>query len=195
MSVAAACAIAVMLVTDPANRVIVSGIPSACLVTAAALSPKAHSSVVAGARAGAAGGCVLFDLSRAGADGVAGKHDYRKPGPRHSVAVAGYCHERHRRGAWLAAQYPCGAAFARPLPTHWPAPNSSPADPGNARVRRVAARLRAPIQQMRLVRFDGTRYALFADMIASQQHLTRSAAWFSMMVLPQLVPVGRRDRT
>jgi exopolysaccharide production protein ExoZ len=36
MSVAAACAIAAVLVTDPANRVIISGIPSACLVTAAA---------------------------------------------------------------------------------------------------------------------------------------------------------------
>jgi exopolysaccharide production protein ExoZ len=36
MSVAAACAIAAVLVTDPANRVIVSGIPSACLVTVAA---------------------------------------------------------------------------------------------------------------------------------------------------------------
>ena len=36
MSVAAACAIAAVLVTDPANRVIVSGIPSACLVAAAA---------------------------------------------------------------------------------------------------------------------------------------------------------------
>jgi exopolysaccharide production protein ExoZ len=35
-AVAAACAIAVVLVTEPANRVIVSGIPSACLVTAAA---------------------------------------------------------------------------------------------------------------------------------------------------------------
>jgi exopolysaccharide production protein ExoZ len=36
ISVAAACAIAAVLVTEPANRVIVSGIPSACLVTAAA---------------------------------------------------------------------------------------------------------------------------------------------------------------
>ena len=36
MAVAAACAIAAILVTDPANRVIVSGIPSACLVAAAA---------------------------------------------------------------------------------------------------------------------------------------------------------------
>jgi exopolysaccharide production protein ExoZ len=36
MPVAAACAIAALLVTDPANRVIVSGIPSACLVAAAA---------------------------------------------------------------------------------------------------------------------------------------------------------------
>ena len=36
MSVAAACAITAVLVTDPANRVIVSGIPSACLVAAAA---------------------------------------------------------------------------------------------------------------------------------------------------------------
>jgi exopolysaccharide production protein ExoZ len=36
MSVAAACAIAAVLVTDPADRVIVSGIPAACLVTAAA---------------------------------------------------------------------------------------------------------------------------------------------------------------
>jgi exopolysaccharide production protein ExoZ len=34
--VAAACAIAALLVTDPANRVIVSGVPSACLVAAAA---------------------------------------------------------------------------------------------------------------------------------------------------------------
>jgi exopolysaccharide production protein ExoZ len=34
--VAAACAILAVLVTEPANRVIVSGIPSACLVTAAA---------------------------------------------------------------------------------------------------------------------------------------------------------------
>jgi exopolysaccharide production protein ExoZ len=35
MPIAAACAIAAVLVTDPANRVIVSGIPSACLVAAA----------------------------------------------------------------------------------------------------------------------------------------------------------------
>jgi exopolysaccharide production protein ExoZ len=34
--VAAACAILAVLVTEPANRVIVSGIPSACLITAAA---------------------------------------------------------------------------------------------------------------------------------------------------------------
>ena len=33
---AAACAIAAVLLTDPANRVIVSGIPAACLVAAAA---------------------------------------------------------------------------------------------------------------------------------------------------------------
>jgi exopolysaccharide production protein ExoZ len=36
MSVAAACAIAAVLVTDPANRVVMSGIPSALLVAAAA---------------------------------------------------------------------------------------------------------------------------------------------------------------
>jgi exopolysaccharide production protein ExoZ len=36
ISVAAACAIAALLVTDPASRVIVSGIPSACLVAVAA---------------------------------------------------------------------------------------------------------------------------------------------------------------
>lgn len=36
MVVAATCAIAAVLVSDPAGRVIVSGIPSACLVTAAA---------------------------------------------------------------------------------------------------------------------------------------------------------------
>jgi exopolysaccharide production protein ExoZ len=36
MSVAAACAIAAVLVTDPANRVILFGLPSACLVAAAA---------------------------------------------------------------------------------------------------------------------------------------------------------------
>ena len=36
MLVAAACAIAALLVTDPASRAIVSGIPSACLVAAAA---------------------------------------------------------------------------------------------------------------------------------------------------------------
>jgi exopolysaccharide production protein ExoZ len=36
MSVAAACAIAALLTTDPANRVIVFGLPSACLVAAAA---------------------------------------------------------------------------------------------------------------------------------------------------------------
>ena len=35
-SIAAACAIATLLVTDPANRVVVAGIPSACLVAAAA---------------------------------------------------------------------------------------------------------------------------------------------------------------
>ena len=34
--IAAACAVAALLVTDPANRVIVSGVPSACLVAAAA---------------------------------------------------------------------------------------------------------------------------------------------------------------
>jgi exopolysaccharide production protein ExoZ len=36
MAVAASCAIAVLLVSDPLNRVIVSGVPSACLVAAAA---------------------------------------------------------------------------------------------------------------------------------------------------------------
>ena len=36
ISVAAACAVAAVFVAEPANRVIVSGIPSACLVTAAA---------------------------------------------------------------------------------------------------------------------------------------------------------------
>jgi exopolysaccharide production protein ExoZ len=36
MRIAAACAIAALLMTDPAGRVIVSGIPSACLVAAAA---------------------------------------------------------------------------------------------------------------------------------------------------------------
>ena len=36
MAVAAGCAIAVLLVTDPFSRVIVSGVPSACLVAAAA---------------------------------------------------------------------------------------------------------------------------------------------------------------
>jgi exopolysaccharide production protein ExoZ len=36
IAVAAACAIAAVLLADPANRVIVSGIPSACLVAAAA---------------------------------------------------------------------------------------------------------------------------------------------------------------
>jgi exopolysaccharide production protein ExoZ len=40
MSVAAACAIGAVLVTDPASRVIVSGIPSACLVTAAAFASR-----------------------------------------------------------------------------------------------------------------------------------------------------------
>jgi exopolysaccharide production protein ExoZ len=39
-AVAAACAIAVLLVTDPANRVIVSGVPAACLVAAAAWSSR-----------------------------------------------------------------------------------------------------------------------------------------------------------
>src|SRR6202035_2128466 len=36
MPVAAACAIAALLATDPLNRVIVSGVPAACLVAAAA---------------------------------------------------------------------------------------------------------------------------------------------------------------
>jgi exopolysaccharide production protein ExoZ len=36
IQVAAACAIAALLVADPASRVIVSGVPSACLVAAAA---------------------------------------------------------------------------------------------------------------------------------------------------------------
>jgi exopolysaccharide production protein ExoZ len=40
MPVAAACAIAGVLVTDPANRVIVSGIPAACLVAAAAWASR-----------------------------------------------------------------------------------------------------------------------------------------------------------
>ncbi len=39
-SIAAACAVAALLVTDPANRAIVSGIPSACLVTAAAFASR-----------------------------------------------------------------------------------------------------------------------------------------------------------
>ncbi|MBA2401620.1 MAG: acyltransferase [Bradyrhizobium sp.] len=37
ISIAAACAIAALLVTDPANRVVLSGIPAACLVAAASL--------------------------------------------------------------------------------------------------------------------------------------------------------------
>jgi exopolysaccharide production protein ExoZ len=40
MPVAAACAIAAVLVSDPANRVIVSGIPAACLVAAAAWASR-----------------------------------------------------------------------------------------------------------------------------------------------------------
>jgi exopolysaccharide production protein ExoZ len=42
VSVAAACAVAAVLVTDAADRVIVSGIPSACLVTAAAFVSRAR---------------------------------------------------------------------------------------------------------------------------------------------------------
>ena len=42
MAVAAACAIAALLVTDPANRVIVFGIPSACLVAAAAFVSRSR---------------------------------------------------------------------------------------------------------------------------------------------------------
>jgi len=38
--IAAACAIAALLVTDPANRVIVSGVPSACLIAAAAFGSR-----------------------------------------------------------------------------------------------------------------------------------------------------------
>jgi exopolysaccharide production protein ExoZ len=40
MAVAAACAIAAVLVSDPANRVIVSGVPAACLVAAAAWASR-----------------------------------------------------------------------------------------------------------------------------------------------------------
>jgi exopolysaccharide production protein ExoZ len=40
LPVAAACAIAALLVSDPANRVIVSGVPAACLVAAAAYSSR-----------------------------------------------------------------------------------------------------------------------------------------------------------
>jgi exopolysaccharide production protein ExoZ len=40
MPTAAACAIAAVLVSDPANRVIVSGIPAACLVAAAAWASR-----------------------------------------------------------------------------------------------------------------------------------------------------------
>jgi exopolysaccharide production protein ExoZ len=40
MPVAAACAIAAVLVSDPTNRVIVSGIPAACLVAAAAWASR-----------------------------------------------------------------------------------------------------------------------------------------------------------
>jgi exopolysaccharide production protein ExoZ len=42
MAVAATCAIAAVLVSDPAGRVIVSGIPSACLVAAAAFVSRAR---------------------------------------------------------------------------------------------------------------------------------------------------------
>ena len=42
MSVSAACAIAALLATDPANRVIVFGLPSACLVAAAAFVSRAR---------------------------------------------------------------------------------------------------------------------------------------------------------
>jgi exopolysaccharide production protein ExoZ len=40
MPVAAACAITAVLVTDPASRVIVSGVPAACLVAAAAWASR-----------------------------------------------------------------------------------------------------------------------------------------------------------
>ncbi len=40
MPVAAACAVAAVLVTDPASRVIVSGVPAACLVAAAAWASR-----------------------------------------------------------------------------------------------------------------------------------------------------------
>jgi exopolysaccharide production protein ExoZ len=40
MPVAAACAIAAVLVSDPASRVIVSGVPAACLVAAAAWASR-----------------------------------------------------------------------------------------------------------------------------------------------------------
>jgi exopolysaccharide production protein ExoZ len=40
MPVAAACAIAAVLVTDPTSRVIVSGVPAACLVAAAAWASR-----------------------------------------------------------------------------------------------------------------------------------------------------------
>jgi exopolysaccharide production protein ExoZ len=40
MAVAAACAIAAVLVGDPANRVVVSGVPAACLVAAAAYASR-----------------------------------------------------------------------------------------------------------------------------------------------------------
>ena len=89
--------------------------------------PQAHRSVMAGARAGAARRCVLFDLSGAGGDGVAGKRGCRGPVPGDSAAAAAHCHKLHRRGARPRSQHPGGAAVAQTLPAPWrPRPSTGP---------------------------------------------------------------------
>ena len=91
--------------------------------------PKAHRSVMAGACAGAARRCVVFDLSRTGGDGIAGKRGCRRLDPSDPAAAAAHCHKLHRRGARPRAQHFCGAAVAQTLPKSWrSAPETSSPD-------------------------------------------------------------------
>ena len=78
--------------------------------------PEADRSIMAGARHGAARGRVLFDLSGAGGDGVAGGPVDRGVGSSHSAFAAGDGHHWHRRGRRFAAQHPRRTPVAETQP-------------------------------------------------------------------------------
>ena len=99
MPVAAACAIAALLVTDPFSRVIVSGVPAACLVAAAAFS-AASASIRRGRSARWRGWAMrpIRFISRRWRR-CRWQAVHRGPDSSHSAAAAADGHKRHRRGA------------------------------------------------------------------------------------------------